>query len=55
MSPQNGRYNKKTWESSFAYPTIQALVCLSAKIRTAATPRQDDIQQISTPFTGADD
>ena len=25
MSPQNGRYKKKTWESYFAYPQIQAL------------------------------
>ena len=44
MSPQNGRYKKKTWESYFAYPTIQALACLSEKISNAASPRQDDIQ-----------
>ncbi len=55
MPPQNGGYKKRRGSLAFAYPTIQALACPSEKISNAVSPRQDDIQQIPTPFTGADD
>ena len=45
MPPQNGRYKKRRGSLAFAYPTIQALACLSEKISNAVSPRQDDIQK----------
>ena len=55
MPPQNGGYKKKTWESCFCLSHDTGLGVPFRKDKQRNSPRQDDIQQISTPFTGADD